>query len=110
MEVVFVSSDHSQPEFNEYYKEMPWLAVPFASRDIKDALSKKFKVQGIPNLVILDADGNLITKDGRSKISSDPKGGQFPWKPRQFKDIIGDKFRKGDSIVGTEAISGKTLG
>merc|ERR1711977_662116 len=100
LEVVFVSSDRSQSDFNSYYKEMPWLAVPFAHRDVKEALSKKFKVQGIPTLVILDAEGNVITKDGRSKVASDPKGAQFPWKPPSFADIIGEKFRRGDTIVG----------
>merc|ERR1719159_1649721 len=78
MEVVFVSSDRSEADFKGYYKEMPWLAVPFARRDVKEALSKKFKVQGIPSLVILDAEANTITTDGRSKVASDPKGDGFP--------------------------------
>lgn len=110
MEVVFVSSDQSQKDFDSYYKEMPWLAVPFARRDVKEALSKKFKVQGIPTLVILDAEGNIITTDGRSKVASDPQGAQFPWKPRPFQEILGDKFLKGSKNIGKEAISGKTLG
>jgi len=29
-EVVFVSGDRTQDAFNEYFGEMPWLAVPFA--------------------------------------------------------------------------------
>jgi len=109
MEVVFVSSDRSDADFENYYNEMPWLAVPFAKREIKEKLSKRFKVQGIPNLVILDADANVITTDGRSKVTSDPTGTGFPWKPRPFAEIIGDKFLKGDTIVGKEAIAGKTL-
>merc|ERR1712216_834196 len=43
LEIVFVSSDRDQESFNEYLAEMPWLAVPFEKRDIKDQLSKKFK-------------------------------------------------------------------
>jgi len=69
-----------------------------------------FKVQGIPTLVILDAEGTVITTDGRSKIASDPKGAHFPWKPRAFEEIIGDTFCKGNATVGKDAISGKTLG
>jgi len=108
--VVFVSSDRSEADFTGYYKEMPWLAVPFPRRDVKEALSKKFKVSGIPSLVILDAEANTITTDGRSKVSSDPKGAGFPWKPKPFTEIIGDTFLKGDTKVGKEAIAGKTLG
>lgn len=110
MEIVFVSSDRCQADFDGYFKEMPWLALPFESRDVKEQLSKKFKVQGIPSFVILDAEANTITMDGRSKVMSDPKGANFPWKPRSFEEIIGDKFLKGNAIVGKEAIAGKTLG
>ena len=34
-EIVFVSSDRSQGDFDNYYKEMPWLALPFEKRDAK---------------------------------------------------------------------------
>jgi len=42
-------------------------------------LNKTFKVQGIPSLIILDADGKLITKDGREAVSKDPTGEDMPW-------------------------------
>ena len=38
---------------------MPWLALPYADREKKGALSKKFKVSGIPTLVILDPSGSV---------------------------------------------------
>lgn len=39
-EIVFVSSDKNDAEFQEYYKEMPWLALPFADRGRKVSLLK----------------------------------------------------------------------
>ena len=30
--------------FEEYYGSMPWLALPFDDRALKEKLSKKFKV------------------------------------------------------------------
>ena len=42
-------------------------------------MNKTFKVQGIPSLIILDADGKLITKDGREAVSKDPTGEDMPW-------------------------------
>merc|ERR1712193_604673 len=59
-EVVFVSSDRDDSAFQEYFKEMPWLAIPYSNRAKKDELSKKFKVSGIPSLIILGADGKII--------------------------------------------------
>jgi nucleoredoxin len=81
MEIVFVSSDRDEDAYKSYFEEMPWLAVPYARRDVKEALSKKFKVRGIPSFVILDSDGSTITTDGRDAIMSDPTGARFPWRP-----------------------------
>jgi nucleoredoxin len=111
LEVIFVSSDRDEESFNDYFKEMPWLALPFSDRERKDALSKKFKVSGIPTVVILNAEGEVITKDGRSAITSDPTGEEFPWKPKTFKEIMGGVKLLGEEgkEVNTEVLQGKTL-
>jgi len=88
LEVIFVSSDQDEEAFKEYFGEQPWLALPFAERDLKTALSKKFKVSGIPSLVILDGEGKTITKDGRAAVSGDPTGQDMPWKPKTFKELM----------------------
>lgn len=88
LEIVFVSSDRDESSFSDYYAEQPWLALPFAEREIKNKLSKKFKVAGIPSFVIIDSDGRTITTDGRSAVSQDPKGEEFPWKPKELKELL----------------------
>jgi len=96
-EIVFVSSDREEDAFREYFSEQPWLALPYSDRKLKNALSKKYKVQGIPTLVIVDAQtGELITKDGRDAVMSDPKGAEFPWTPPTMWEVLGDEFMKGD--------------
>jgi len=115
LEVVFVSSVKNEEQFKEYFSEMPWLALPYSARDLKEKLSKKYKVQGIPSVIILNPeDGSVITSDGRSAVMNDPKGEKLPWIPPTFKEALGDKFLKvsGDSTeeVGLDAIAGKTLG
>jgi len=96
LEVVFISSDRDEGSFASYYGSMPWLSLPFAERTAKAKLSKKFKVQGIPSLVILDAEtGETITRDGREAIMTDPKGANFPWKPPTFWESLGDEFLTG---------------
>merc|ERR1739848_601490 len=66
-----------------------------------------FKVSGIPSLIILGADGKVITKDGREALSEDPTGKEFPWKPKTLQEvltgakIIGDgQELKGESLLG----------
>ena len=34
-DIIFVSSDRSEEDFNVYFKEMPWLALPYAERKKK---------------------------------------------------------------------------
>lgn len=88
LEVVFVSSDRDEESFKSYHAEQPWLALPYEQRDLKAKLNAKYKVNGIPSLVILDSEGKVITKEGRGAISQDPTGEEFPWKPVPASEIL----------------------
>eukprot|EP00933_Yihiella_yeosuensis_P043135 TRINITY_DN3787_c0_g2_i1.p1 TRINITY_DN3787_c0_g2~~TRINITY_DN3787_c0_g2_i1.p1 ORF type:complete len:139 (+),score=30.91 TRINITY_DN3787_c0_g2_i1:89-505(+) len=69
IEVVFISSDRDEAGFAEYFGEMPWLALPFADRDRKGKLAEKFGVRGIPMLVVLSPEGELVTTEGRGQVA-----------------------------------------
>ena len=70
LEVVFVSRDRDEESFNAYFAKMPWLAVPFSDSDCLQRLNKRYKVNGIPNLVILSGEtGEIHTKEGVKFIS-----------------------------------------
>jgi len=87
-EIVFVSSDRDASAFNEYFHEMPWLALPYAERSTKGTLSSKYKVEGIPTLVILDSAGKVVTTEGRGEIDDDPKGEHFPWAQQTLSELL----------------------
>lgn len=55
-EIVFVSSDEDLDAFNTYNACMPWLAIPFSDLQTKKALNRKFDIEGIPCLVVLQPD------------------------------------------------------
>ena len=96
MEIVFVSSDRDEAAFDGYYGEQPWVTLPYAARDIKNKLSKKYKVSGIPSFVVLDGQtAETITTDGRSKVVEDPKGEKLPWKPPTIWEALGDEVLDG---------------
>ena len=46
--------------------------LKYEYRDTKDFLSRMFGVRGIPTLVLLDREGNLLTKDGRKAVMEVP--------------------------------------
>lgn len=76
LEVAFVSSDRDKEGFDEYFAEMPWLAVPFEDRDAKAKLSALFEVRGIPTLILLDDKLRLVNPDARGAVEA---GRDFPW-------------------------------
>ena len=69
-ELVFVSSDRDPSQYQEYFGQMTFLAVPFEERATIQALSTKFGVTGIPMLVFVDAEGKVITLEGRSVVAN----------------------------------------
>ena len=97
-EVVFASSDRDESSFDEYRGEMPWLSLPYANRAAKNALSSKYKVSGIPTLVILDEKGEVITKEGRSAVMSPETVENFPWIPPTLLDALGGE--SGEFLTG----------
>ena len=103
IEIVFVSEDKTEAEFKDYFKEMPWKAVPYDSRychvclvcvgtpskpschlaslithslehSVRGNLKTKFKIDTIPKLVILSPDGKVVCQDGVKAIKDDPTG------------------------------------
>jgi len=108
LEVVFMSGDKDEAAFNEYFGEMPWLALPYEARELKEQLSKKYKVAGIPSVVIVNpANGETITTDGRAALTKDPTGLKMPWIP-PTKD---EKREMAKAALGVEFVdaSGETV-
>ena len=58
-EVIFCSADHSEEEFFQYFKTMPWLAIKFNDEE-REIFMSKFSVSGIPKLSILAPSGQII--------------------------------------------------
>lgn len=90
-ELAFVSSDRDESAFKEYFESMTFCALPYENRDAKATLSKMYKVQGIPTLVMLgpaDEDGNrpLINDNIRSFIETEAFG-DFPFEKKNYGNV-----------------------
>ena len=68
IEVVYVSSDRDLGEFQEYYSQMPWLAIE--SQKHKTIATKKCHIQGIPSLVVLNGEGKFVTDQARNAVAA----------------------------------------
>ncbi|KAG7382103.1 hypothetical protein PHYPSEUDO_005317 [Phytophthora pseudosyringae] len=69
LEIVFVSSDKEEAKFTEYYEEMPWIALPYARRDLKLELCEKFGVKTVPTLIFFNEKGEVVEREGRHFVT-----------------------------------------
>lgn len=68
--IVYISSDFDAASFSEYFKKMPWAALPW-SPAASSALGTTFGVSGIPALIALDGvDGALLTTGARGLVTA----------------------------------------
>ncbi|CAC5421672.1 NXN [Mytilus coruscus] len=108
-EVIFVSSDRDQSNFDDYYKEMPWLTIPYDDEERRNKLSETFEVQGIPTLAIVCGNtGTVISEDASEDVG---ESDEFPktWNtdPVNIIELIGDKVRGKDGAVDTSSFTGE---
>ncbi|KAK3416837.1 hypothetical protein EUGRSUZ_H02592 [Eucalyptus grandis] len=95
LEVIFISSDKDQTAFDNYFAQMPWLALPFGD-ERKKSLSRKFKVRGIPMLVAIGPTGRTVTNKARDLIM-DHGADAYPFTAEHLKKFE-EKFK--ESIKG----------
>ena len=64
LEIVFISSDQDEGQFDEYYNEMPWHALPYSKRDQKVKLeeekSRNLNHLNSPPLIFFNFKSNLV--------------------------------------------------
>jgi len=84
--VVFVSADQDTEAFNEYYGEQPWYAIPYDDQDRRDSLNEAFGIRSIPTLVVLDKEGQSITKEGRSDVMKLKEKAVDAWEQKANKE------------------------
>jgi nucleoredoxin len=76
--VVFLSSDRDPKAFEEYFcADMPWLALDYAQRELKEIISMSLDVQGIPTLIWVNPKTGDMIMNGRETVGMG--AAFFPW-------------------------------
>lgn len=68
LEVVFVSLDRDESGFAAYYEEMPWLAVPYSSAQLRQQVNTVYGVSGIPKLLLVKKNGTIASEGCRGDV------------------------------------------
>ena len=69
LEILFVSSDKDESSMKDYHSSMGFAAIPFGDQRVQQ-LKQKYSVSGIPFLVILKPNGEVVTTNGRGDVTS----------------------------------------
>merc|ERR1719397_412189 len=89
LEIVFISSDRNESDYEKHWKTMPWLALPYAKRIKKGTLSRMFDVQDIPRLVLIDPKTGQVTNRGaKHDVINDKAIENFPWTNPRARTIL----------------------
>jgi len=66
VEIVFLSADHDEVSFDEYFESMPWKAVPYDD-DLRESLQAQYRVSSIPRLIVVNKNGTTIVENAVGK-------------------------------------------
>jgi len=68
LELIFVSSDRDEGQFQQYYGKMPFMALPFSNRALAQQAKSVFGVRGVPSLVVIDSlSGQIVIPPDESR-------------------------------------------
>ena len=66
-EVVAIVAEPDETKYNEYISNMPFHVLPHKDSRCK-AISKKYKVRGIPRLIVLNAQTGEVVNDNAKEL------------------------------------------
>lgn len=101
--VIFNSWDRSQADFDGYYAEHPWAAIPFRFKEKLQDSTAFTQPRGIPSLMLFNPEGNLYQPNGRSMIFSRP----FPHDDPKLEDLFDKVIDGNGDKVPTETLKSK---
>lgn len=72
MDIVYISSDKSKEQYDEYRATQPWQSIEYEEKDIRLKLRTIFDIKTIPALLFFDVKQKLLIEpNGRNLIRDD---------------------------------------
>ena len=104
MEIVYVTFDRDEDEFNEYFQTMPFLAIPWADEERRDKIDERFEIEGIPLLIVMDRFTNVLVADARNDVTR--YGAECITKCRQILETLAKQEEEAPEAPDAPAESG----
>lgn len=72
IDIVYISSDKSIEQYNQYRGTQPWQSLPYEETDLRNLLRTEFDIKTIPALLFFDVKQKLLIEpNGRNLIRDD---------------------------------------
>ncbi|PHJ15774.1 apicoplast-associated thioredoxin family protein atrx1 [Cystoisospora suis] len=100
LRVVYVSADSNVKDAEKHFSQMPWYAVPYddaKGREIAQKLYRRFRVSTLPQLVLLNEEGEVVNPQAYASMLMNPA--DFPWKKKTIKELLGDTLLQHDGKI-----------
>lgn len=94
LELVYISADRTMFEFKDIYNRFPFLAIPTGTVELKNQMTKDFKVVDMPTLIVLNAQtGHFINVNGVEDVSA------LPSRDREAaQQLVNNKWKTSKSV------------
>ncbi len=97
IEVVLVPFDRTPDAARAYLAEMPWIGLEFDADRVQE-LSRRYQVRGIPTLVVLDSEGEVVSLTGREEVMRHREDAIERWSRAETAAI--GPVRQADALPG----------
>ena len=89
-----------------------FVALPQRHAPLRDKVWSEQQLSSSPSLVLFDARGGLITKNGMKVLREDPQCTRYPWIPQSLESLLGDVLiqRDGKEASRRDVLAGKHVG
>lgn len=83
-EIIFISWDQSEVDWNDYFSTMPWKGIPF-NKQWGAEIGRQLNVKGVPTLLLVK-DGKIYNREGRAALTIEGLKG-YPWEPKRVNSL-----------------------
>ncbi|XP_074662410.1 nucleoredoxin-like [Tubulanus polymorphus] len=93
-ELIFVSTDDDQCQFEEYISGMTWFYIKYADIESRMNLKASLAITECPRLIVLNEKFDVITSEGGLHLREDPTCKDFPWPPKPVHELTSKHLSK----------------
>ena len=70
LELIYISGDQSEEDYNECIKSQPFLAIQY-DEDAAQQIFERYSINSIPSLIIIEKNTKVLIANGRERVTKE---------------------------------------